>query len=275
MKYLMVVLFPFLVVAQFRPASEISVQTEVYKPDFKNTQFEYGTYEYDASWEGIPAASATLDLKPEGGNYRLVATAKSASGIDIFYKLRYRAEGLLDYSYSPIRTFITHKENSRERIIDMTFNKDGSVRSIRTTKGKGTEVEEFNPNNFMLDPFSSALLARSLSWDVGESKTFDTFNGKTRYLITLTCESEKTMKVNGEDRKVWIIVPQVKNLNNPEKDRKLRRAEIYVTADKYREVLQIKSSVFIGNVYVKLRSFKPDYVSGVQMARSNPKEWIF
>lgn len=275
MKYLALVLVPFLVFAQFRPASEISVQTEVYKPDFKNTRFEYGAYEYDVSWEGIPAGSAKFELKPEGDKYRMVASAKSASGIDIFYKLRYRAEGLLNYSYSPIRTFVTHKENSREKITDLSFNQDGTVKSIRTTKGKGTEVEEFNPNNFMLDPFSSAFLARSLSWNVGDQKTFDTFNGKTRYLITLTCESEQTMKVNGEDRKVWVIVPEVKNLNDPKKNRKLRRAEIYVTADKYREILQIKSSVFIGNVYVKLRSFKPDYSSGVQMARNNPEEWVF
>lgn len=269
----LLVCLPSLVLAQFRPASEISIRTESYKPE--SSKFEFGSYEYEVSWEGIPAGRAHFELKPEGENYRMVATARSASGIDIFYKLRYRAEGLLTLSFTPIRTFITHKENSREKITDLTFNKDGSVKSVRTTKGKGTEVEEFNPDNFMLDPFSSAFLARSLSWKVGDSRSFDTFNGKTRYLITLRCESEKTMIVNGEERKVWVIVPEVQNLNDPTKNKKLRRAEIYVTADRYRDLLQIKSSVFIGNVYVKLKSFKPDYSSGVQMARNNPAEWVF
>ncbi len=269
------VCLPGLVFAQFRPASEISIRTESYKPDLKNARFEFGSYEYEVSWEGIPAGRAHFELKPEGEHYRMVATARSASGIDIFYKLRYRAEGLLTLSLTPIRTFITHKENSREKITDLTFSKDGTVKSVRTTKGRGTEVEEFNPDNFMLDPFSSAFLARSLSWKVGDSRSFDTYNGKTRYLITLTCESEKTMVVNGEEKNVWVIVPKVENLNDPTKNKKLRRAEIYVTADRYRDLLQIKSSVFIGNVYVKLKSFKPDYSSGVQMARNNPKEWVF
>lgn len=259
--------------AQFKPASEVSVKTEVYRPDHINTQFEYGTYEYEVSWEGIPAGRANFELKPEGDKYRMIATARSASGIDIFYKLRYRAEGLLDNSYSPIRTFITHRENSREKLVDLTFKEDGSVKSVRTTKGKNSEVEEFDPENFMLDPFSSAFLARSLSWKVGDSRSFDTFNGKTRYLITLTCESEKNMTVNGEERKVWVIVPKVQNLNDPSRNKKLRRAEIYVTADKYRDILQIKSSVFIGNVYVRLKTFKPN--QGVQMARYNPEEWSF
>lgn len=261
---------------KYRPASEVKVSTPRYQPEKGAYNFQYGTYEYDVSWEGIPAATASISMTPDGNKFRMKAEAKTAKGIDIFYKLRYRAEGLLGESFEPVHTLINHKENSKERITEITFDdKTGEIHSTRTRKGKGTEVETFNPENDTLDPFASAMLARSLPWKVGQSRTFDTFNGKTRYLITLTCEDEKEMVINGQNRLVSIVVPEVKNLNDETKNKKLRRAEIYVTSDPARELLQIKSQVFIGNVYVRLKSFTPYQQPQVQMAASQKMEWVF
>lgn len=260
----------------YRPASEVKVSTPKYVPEKSEYNFQYGTYEYDVSWEGIPAATASISMTPDGNKFKMKAEARTAKGIDIFYKLRYQAEGLLGESFEPVHTLINHKENSKERITEISFDdKTGVIHSSRTRKGKGTEVETFNPENDTLDPFSSAMLARSLSWKVGQSRSFDTYNGKTRYLITLTCEDEKEMVINGEKRLVSIVVPDVKNLNDETKNKKLRRAEIYVTADSARELLQIKSQVFIGNVYVRLKSFTPYQQPQVQIASSQKTEWVF
>ena len=260
----------------YKTASSVQVSTPRYEPQKGEYNFQYGTYDYDVSWEGIPAASASITMLPDGDKYRLIAEANTASAIGIFYKLKYRAEGLIDDSFKPIRTLVTQKENSKERVTEISFDeKTGMIQATRTKKGKGTEVESFNPHNDTLDPFSSAILARSMPWKIGQSRTFDTFNGKTRYLITLTCEDEKEMTINGEQRLVSIVVPQVMNLNDETKNKKLRRAEIYVTADNAREILQIKSEVFIGNVYVRLRSFTPYQQPQMQMASSEKRDWVF
>jgi hypothetical protein len=64
--------------------------------------------------------------------------------------------------------------------------------------------------------------------------------------------------------------PRVRNLTTTKAVEKLREAFIYVTADKFREVLKIESSVFIGSVLTELDSFVPATQphSGVQLASS-------
>ena len=76
--------------------------------------------------------------------------------------------------------------------------------------------------------------------------------------ITLTAIDKVQMEVNDVQKTVFVIRPTVKNLTNPEANKKLREAKIYVTDDKDREILKIASDVFIGTVTTKLISYTPD-----------------
>ncbi len=235
----------------------IKVKTPVYRPEFADFDPALGSYTYTVSWQGIPAATVTVNVDQDEMYYHLNVNARTYSGIDIFYKLRYSAEGLVSsYDLSPIKTTIDHRENSRIKNISIQFYDDGRIEASRVTNKEQPKVLNFNPDNFTLDPFSAAFLARSLRWEKGQSRAFDTFNGKSRYLITLTCEDEISMKVNDLERKVWVITPKVENLSYPTSNNKLRSAEIYVTADKSREILQIVSKVFVGSVSTRMVSFK-------------------
>lgn len=239
-------------------AENVQVTTPQYHPNHEIFNPPLGRYTYTVGWQGIPAAEATLDVAKVGSRYQLVSTARTYSAIDIFYTMRYRAEGLISsQSFLPIKTSILHQENSRVKTTEIQFAPDGHIHAVRSQAGKEPVVLDFNPNNWTLDPFSAAFLARSLEWKIGDKKSFDTFNGKSRYLITL--ENTGMEKVNYDDteRDCWIIVPTVKNLVNPEQSKKLREAKIYVTADNAREVLKIASSVFIGTVTTKLENFFP------------------
>ncbi len=237
----------------------VQITTPTYHPEYSEFTQLLGTYNYATSWEGIPAANTTVKIEQEGLQYRIVVTAKTGTMIDLLYKLRYRAEGVLSaVDYYPIKDTIEQKENSRDRYTEINFHPHGEVEAIRIDKQKDeTKTLKFDPNNFMLDPFGAAFLARTLNWEKGQTREFDTFNGKSRYLISLTADDKKQIKVNGEMRDVWVIVPTVKNLSYPDQNSKLRRAEIYVTDDKHRDILKIVSSVFIGSVTTKLESFEP------------------
>ncbi|MBX7139418.1 MAG: DUF3108 domain-containing protein [Oligoflexia bacterium] len=236
----------------------VKVTTPVYRPEFSDFDPALGKYTYTVSWQGIPAAEVTVNISQDDQYYRSEVQARTYSGIDLFYKLRYRAEGVVSsFDLTPVRTTIDHQENSRHKNVEVLFGEDGSIDAKRSQVGKDSKELHFNPNNFTLDPFAAALLARSLSWEIGQSRQFDTFNGKSRYLITLTCEDRKTMRINGEERDVWIISPKVVNLTSRVPSKKLRSAQIYVTADKHREILQIVSSVFIGSVKTRMVSFEP------------------
>jgi hypothetical protein len=237
--------------------ADVKVSTPEYAPASSFT-FPNGTYKYEVSWKGIPAGTATISLDNDGSTYRLVATAATMSWVELFYTLRYRAEGLVDSSsFKPQQMTIKKRENSKLSHIQVSFDETGEIYSKREKTGREAKELRFNPHNGTLDPFSASLLARSLDWKVGQSRQFDTYNGKTRYLITLNCLEAKVMDVNGLPRAVWIIEPTVTNLLKNKPAKKLRRAFMYVTADSKREVVKIESEVLVGSVTTKLESFTP------------------
>lgn len=239
-------------------ADMVRISTPIYLPSFNNFDPPLGEYTFSVSWQGIPAAYLTLKIDREKEFYRVIAEAKTIRAIEIFYSLKYRGESLLSaLDLSPVRTVIFQQENSRVKDLDMTFEPNGFIRSVYTKKGNPTEVLEFNPENFTLDPFSSGFLARSQEWDIGTVREFDTFDGKNRYLITLRCTGSDTVDVEGVEREAWVIEPEVKNLTNPKNNKKLRSAKIYLSKDKSREILKLVSKVFIGSVTTSLESFVP------------------
>lgn len=239
-------------------ADQVQISTPVYHPNFSEIDFPRGTYNYTVSWQGIPAADATASIEQEGLKYRLGIQARTYSGIDILYKLRYNAQSLISaVDFSPYKTIIDQQENSKLKNTQITFLDNGEINAIRTTVGKDTKSITFTPNNFTLEPFSAAFLARSLDWKLGDTIELDAFNGKSRYLVKLTAVDKIKAKINDQDRDVWVISPKVTNLTSPEQTNKLREARIYVTADKAREILKIESEVFIGTVTTELVSYSP------------------
>lgn len=243
-----------------------------YEADF---QPRFGTYTYQVSWNGIPAAEAQLSVDGDEFRYRLVATARTLSPIDLFYTLRYRAEGIISaFDMTPISTVMVQQENSKKKSVSINFFPDGRVESMKTQAGKPNELIRFSSNNVTLDPFGAAFLARTLAWEEGQTRKFDTFNGKTRYVISLTAAGKETIRFNGEDRECWVIVPGVTKMVSNEPQHKLKDAKIYMTADPSREVLKIVSSVFIGSVTTKMVKFEPS-LSPPPMVMAQLKQGAF
>lgn len=250
----------------------IRVSTPLYKVSTNSFKPLLGRYTYSVGWEGIDAASATVDVDSIDGQLHVTASARTFSGIDLFYKLRYTADAILDpMQFSPVSLHIDHQENSKKRLIDIRYNSDGSVKAVRAQQnGSLDKVLAFTPQNSMLEPISAAFMARGVDWHVGATRSFDVFNGKSRYLITLTATDRKTIEHSGRERDVFVISPKVRTLTTTKANEKLREASIYLSADEARDVLRIESSVFIGSVTTELVSFNPADVSEsneVRMAR--------
>jgi len=239
-------------------AEDVKIFTPAYSPKFEAFEPPLGEYVYKVAWEGIPAADVKVKVQRDEDVFKVTTKAKTYSGIDLFYRLRYRAEGVISATdLTPIRTEIDHRENSRHKVTRINFTDSGNIRAVRYRQGEETEDITFNPKNFTLDPISASFLARGIDWKVGETKQFDTFNGKSRYLISLTAKALKKLEIAGREREAWEIVPRVENLTDPGADKKLREAKIYLSTDKAREVLKIVSSVFVGSVSTTMVKFEP------------------
>lgn len=239
----------------------VKVTTPLYKPAKHSFKPRLGTYEYTVSWQGIPAASCTLTVRESDKRYVVEAAARTYSGIDLLYRLRYVAQGTLEAAdLQPVSLVINHDENSRHKTIDMRFSQtSGEITAVRS-KGPDDPDKKyvsFDPDNFTVDPVGAAFIARSLPWEIGQSRDFDVFNGKSRYLITLTAKERTTISYKGEQRKVITLTPRVRNLTTTKPRSKLREAFIYITDDDQHEVLRIVSSVFIGSVTTEMEAFYP------------------
>lgn len=239
----------------------VKVTTPRYQPARAAYKPRPGIYEYSVGWEGITAASCSLTIREKNGRFLIDAAARTYSGVDLLYKLRYDARGVIDSEdLSSISLSIDHKENSRHKIIEMRFQPDaGLISAVRQTGdiAANQKYVEFTPNNPTLDPIGAAFLARSLDWEVGDVRHFDVFNGKSRYFITLTAVERRTITFQGKERRVLAISPQVRNLTTTKPRSKLREAFILVSDDEQRDILRIESSVFIGSVSVDLESYTP------------------
>lgn len=250
----------------------VKVTTPLYRPSKHLFQPKLGVYEYSVGWEGINAASCAVTISKKDGTYVIDAAARTYSGVDLLYKLRYEAVGTISAEdFSSISLSIDHRENSRKKSIEMSFQPEQGF--ITATRGKGPDDPEkktvaFTPNNLTLDPIGAAFLARGLEWNIGDTKHFDVFNGKSRYFISLSAVRRETITYKGEKRPVIVISPQVRNLTTTKPRAKLREAFIYVSDDQDRDVLRIVSSVFIGSVITELESFTPE------TKLSNPLELV-
>lgn len=239
----------------------VKVTTPLYRPADAKYKPRPGVYEYSVGWEGISAASCSLTIREEQGRFLIDSAARTYSGVDLLYKLRYEARGVIDSDdLSSISLSIDHRENSRHKTIEMKFEPDlGTIRADRQTGDIAANQKhvEFTPHNQTLDPIAAAFLARSLDWKVGDSHDFDVFNGKSRYFITLTAVDHKVIRFRGQERAVFVISPRVRNLTTTKPRSKLREAFIFVSDDDDRDILRIESSVFIGSVSVDLESYSP------------------
>lgn len=245
-------------------AGDIKVYTPTYIPAVDGYSPPLGKYRYTVDWEGIPAAFCEVTIAKNISQLFATAQVRTNSFIDIFYKLRYQINGVLSaLTYSP-QSFVTiHRENSKVRDLNIIFHSNpfsghADIESTRTTASGGTKHQRFTTDNLTLDPITSVFLARSLPWQVGDSRQFDTFNGKSRYLITLTATSKKKIRLNDILYDTIVIEPRVINLINKKQTAKLRKAYIYVTDDDKRDVIKITSKVLFGSINTTLDSFVAD-----------------
>jgi hypothetical protein len=250
-----------MVYAERISADEVEIITPVYTPKPENFKPRLGQYTYEVSWKGIPAGTLELQLAQKGPDYRIEASARTNRFIDFFYRLRYRTEALVSATtLYPKTSVYDNRQNKRRENTRIDFLPDGEIKSIHEDRRGNIHELRFKSNNFTLDPFSAVFLALSLEWDVGDTRQFDTFTGKSRYLVELTAIEKTTIRVTGAEREAIVISPRVKNLTKvdpSEDDGKIREARIYISTDTAREILKITGDAFIGTVNTDMVSFTP------------------
>lgn len=219
-----------------------------------------GTYLYSVKWLGIRAANTTVTVSRNGGTYHVVADTATSRLIDQLLKLRYRCEGIIrSQDYMPIETIFDFRKRSRHRYTKIRYLDDGEIEVTETKSKKKqkphTEIKKIQPEEFALEPFSASFLARGFNWRKGEVQQLEVITGKKRYLVTLTCQDKVHVTEGDAQIAAWLIRPSVKNLNKPKSKPRHSSTRIYLSADRSRELLKLKSRTRVGPVKVELERF--------------------
>lgn len=261
-----VALCPAFVLADYIEPATLTVSTP--RPSLDRIIYRPGRYTYAVKWQGIPVATSEVTIENAGidrsngsQEIRVKATAQTARVIDLLYKLRHTSQSVFEINeFKPLRFFTAQTENSKFRAREISFLEDGRVVSKSwkdAVDSTPEEQKEFNPHNFMLDPVSAAMFARSIPISPGLHVAFDVWNGKHRFLISFEVIGEEMVKVGDEKRRAFKIIPSVKKLTDSEGEKRLESAVLWVSADDGRDILRIESKVFIGKISATLEKFEP------------------
>jgi hypothetical protein len=271
-------LFLFIAFCSLSPVSRVYSEEKVKKVHIKDTSPSIstpkystatdafhpslGTYRFSVKWGKVNAGKASIEVSREQDLYNIHVKAKTQNTVNKFYKLRFRGETQLSANnLAPIKTKMYQRTNDRAKEVEITFHDEGEIESVRHKYKdkikKKTEIRKLNTENFTLDPVSAVFIVRSLDWGKGVSRVFDVFDGKSRHLITITCEGKQKKDVLGETRETWVLLPTIQNITKDEDSSEVGTIRIYLSTDKAKEILIIEGDIMVGKIITKLESFTP------------------
>jgi hypothetical protein len=211
---------------------------------------------YQASWLGIPVASAEIEMQPaflEGKKfYQVKVEARSWRYLELIFKMRDTVESTFDAETLHPRRFFFRQRENRKRI-DTTAVVDSATNKWVVHRQEGKKPKDFEfISPYTLDPISATYLARSLDFKVGDRLWLEVFGGKSRYLVTLDVVGRERVSVKKGEFDAYKVVPQVSDLSKSGYAKRVRQATVWITADEKRSPIKMSSQVFIGSVNIEM-----------------------
>ncbi len=210
-----------------------------------------GEAEYRVSWNGIPAAAATIDVRQDTDSgrplYRVEVAARTNWLVDLLW--RFRAHALSSFTFddlAPLGFRYDREENNKHVVTDVTFGPSPVEVTGRKYRGGDTAVMTLREAN-LLDPITAIFHALVQSVQVGDARRYEIFTGEARYRVELDVTGEDTVSVAAGTYRAWRIEPKVWKLGTGA-DERLRRATIWVSQDGARIPVRIRTEVFVGAV---------------------------
>lgn len=222
-----------------------------------------GTSYYDVFLNSLRIGKATIEVEKEGDDFILKVAARGRSNLSNLYSYK----GKVAMSANPIQpnhAVVEEQTGSKHKMTLIEFPEPDRVTAVqvetrRGKKPKRTE-KEFSSESFVLDPFSTVFLLRSLNWKAGATEVFDIFTGNKQYELELFCRGETAVEVEGTVRDVWEIVLQTRSLEEPKKNKKnkMSRYVVYLSRDSRRDILKITGKAKMGRIVASMRKSERD-----------------
>lgn len=206
---------------------------------------------YELKWTVIPAGQAVLEVQPMTSvngvaAYHFVLTAKSTRFIDRIYKVRDRIEGFVD---TEMTGSMLYKKKQREGSVkkDVLVVFDADSNQARYYKS-GKIHKELPISVGTFDPLSAFYYSRVLDLKANSVIQKPVSDGK-RWVIgkVHVVRREIIALANGDTYDTYLIEPDLSHVGGVFEKSKDAKLQLWVTADKRRIPVRIKSAVSIGS----------------------------
>ncbi|MBI5188101.1 MAG: DUF3108 domain-containing protein [Nitrospirae bacterium] len=208
--------------------------------------------EYDLTWKGIKAGTASLEIINYGNKIKIVSTARSAKWVSVFYTVDDRVESTLIKNES---AFIGQPLNYKLKIREGRHRRDKEIIFNHST-GKATYINylederlDFNIPANIFDPLSSFYYLRTLDLEIGQSVFIDVFDSKKVWNVEIQILKKERLELPTGVFDTILVKPLMKSegIFNRKGD-----ILIWLTDDKRHIPVRMQTKVVVGSVVATL-----------------------
>jgi hypothetical protein len=212
---------------------------------------------FQLKWTVVPAGEGILEILPietiKGVKaYHFALTAKSNSFIDYIYKVRDRIDAYADIEMT--HTILYKKkqhEGETKRDVVVNFNWDSNKAQYSTLKNVREPIDLLKGS---LDPLSAFYYTRL--FDLKEKLVIErpVTDGKKCIIGNALVIRKETLKLPIGTYDTYLIEPEIKHVGGVFEKSKNAKIQVWVTADRRRMPVKIKSKVAVGSFVGELVS---------------------
>ncbi|MFC1815493.1 DUF3108 domain-containing protein [Thermodesulfobacteriota bacterium] len=212
---------------------------------------------FQLKWGFIPAGEAVLEVQPIKNingikAYHFVLTAKSNSFVDIFYKVRDRIDAYADLNMT--HTLLYNKqqhEGNTKRNVTVNFDWEKNTAQYINFGLKNKPIS-IMPGSF--DPLSAFYYTRLVDLKENAVITSPVTDGKKCVVGKAKIVKREKIKLASGIYDTYLMEPELKHIGGVFKKSKNAKIQLWVSADKRRSPLKIKSKVVVGSFVGELIS---------------------
>lgn len=209
---------------------------------------------FQARWEFIPAGEAVLEVLPseaigETPALHFAATAWSYPVIDLFYKVRNRIDAYTGPGVSRTLLYTERSEGRRPKDVTVTFDW-GRQTAQYTNRDEKRDPLPIQPDS--LDPLSIFYAFRLEDLRVGAVLSGPVTDGKKCIKGTATVIRRERLQCAMGEIDTFLVEPSLEHVGGVFEKAKDAKIQIWVSADRYKIPVRLKSKVIIGSFIAEL-----------------------
>jgi hypothetical protein len=210
--------------------------------------------QYKVYWTTIEAADVTLQILPmEKLNgtpvYHFVMTAATSPLVENIYPVHDRIDSYADAAMSHALLYKERKETRKIKDVSITFDWQ-TQKVIYSKKGKKRAPKPLLPGAF--DPLSVFYFFRTHELKENMEISRPVSDGKVCVIGKARVRSRQKVQAAGREYDTYLVEPELGQLGGVFEKNPDAKLQIWVTADKRRLPVMIKSEVAVGSFTAEL-----------------------